>query len=209
MVEISSVPNAFLNLKSTPGVEVTTDKFGNLLTRKDSDGWSVEYTRDNFGNVLTRKDSTGRWEKYTRDTFGNVLTREDSKGWRIEYTRDDGGRVIRKTARAIINGHPRFQWEEYTRDSFGNVLTFKDCDGFWEEYTRDTFGNVLTRKCSIDNILLICIANDDEYDLYVSEDRTCIRAGCRRFDSVSKALEHWSGRTDARAILFTEALRKL
>jgi len=51
--------------------------------REDRDGTKSEHTYDKHGNVLTYKNSYGFSLEYTRDKHGNVLTYEDSDGGRI------------------------------------------------------------------------------------------------------------------------------
>ena len=95
----------------------------------------------------------------------------------------------------------------YTRDALGNALTYKNSDGHWYEYTCDALGNALTHKKStiFNGALMRRRATDGIYTLFVS-DAGQVSAGCRNFDSVAEALNHWCG-TSERAELFTNALR--
>jgi YD repeat-containing protein len=66
--------------------EKTYDKFRNVLTYKNSKGYSYRYTRDEFGNVLTHEDSEGFSYKYTRDKLGYALTYKNPEGVIKDYT---------------------------------------------------------------------------------------------------------------------------
>jgi hypothetical protein len=46
--------------------EKTNDKHGNVLSFKNSKGYSYKYTRDKFGNALTYKNSDGLIKDYTK-----------------------------------------------------------------------------------------------------------------------------------------------
>ncbi len=67
MIERNDIPFGF-----------TYNERGNLITRKNSDGFWREYTRDHKGNILTYKDSDGNWYEYTRDEKGNLLSVKDN-----------------------------------------------------------------------------------------------------------------------------------
>ena len=184
----------------------TCDANGNILTRKDSDGYWYEYTYDDHGNVLTYKNSYGVWREYTYDDHGNELTYKDSDGYWYEYTRDDHGNIL-----TYKNSDGR--WYEYARDDHGKMLTSKNSDGYWREYTRDDHGNILTYKHSDINNgeLFTKIAGDDEYNLFTNEAKDYFVAGCRRFTK-AEALGHWGndlGDSSARAELFVKAIHEL
>lgn len=51
---------------------------GQILSRRDTDGFWYEWTRDKYGNMLTYKDSIGCWSEYTYDTYSNEITYENS-----------------------------------------------------------------------------------------------------------------------------------
>ena len=75
----------------------TRDSNGNVLTRKDDDGYWCELTRDSNGNVLIYKNSRGYSEEHTYDSNGRILTFKDSNGYWYEFTRDAQGRVLERT----------------------------------------------------------------------------------------------------------------
>ena len=58
------------------------NKAGNLVYKftAKSNGSSYEYTYDKFGKVLTFKDSNGFWWERTYDDDGEVLTFKNSNG---------------------------------------------------------------------------------------------------------------------------------
>ena len=62
--------------------EVTYDLKGNMLTFKNSKGFSSERTRDSNGKELTYKNSDGYSYEYTRDSKGKELTYKNSDGER-------------------------------------------------------------------------------------------------------------------------------
>jgi hypothetical protein len=158
------------------------------------------YTIDVKGNELTYKNSNGRWRKYTRDTNGDVLTYKDSCGFWRKYTRDDNGNEL-----SFKDSDNR--WREYTRDDNGNELAFKDSHGRWREYTRDDNGNELTYSNS-DGFSVVVITTHAYYTLYQDVNTKLFTAGCRVNLTLEEALAHWD-RTDARAVLFTKALKEL
>jgi YD repeat-containing protein len=96
---------------------------------------------------------------------------------------------------------------EYTRDADGNALTYNNSVGFSYEYTRDADGNELTLSTS-DGFNGVVIAKNTEYTLYRDNSTKLFRAGCRIGLTLEQALAHWD-REDARAILFTKALKEL
>jgi YD repeat-containing protein len=157
----------------------TYDTHDNVLTYRNSGGYSYEYTRDADGNVLTYRASDGFSSEYTRDASGNELTYSSSNGFS----------------------------DQHTRDADGNVLTYSDSEGFSYEYTRDASGNVLTYRNSR-GFNGVVIANDTEYTLYQDVNTKLFTAGCREDLTLEQALVHWD-RTDARAILFTKALKEI
>lgn len=60
--------------------EYTYDSNDNILTFKNSDGYSCEYTYDSNGKELTYKNSSGFSYERTRDINGKELTFKDSNG---------------------------------------------------------------------------------------------------------------------------------
>jgi YD repeat-containing protein len=134
---------------------------------------------DEQGDLSLYKGSNTRGYRYTRDAYGNVLTYENSNGFSIRYT----------------------------RDAYGNVLTYKDCEGNSYRYTRDASGTGLTYKNSNGDDK-VAISSDSEFTLYQDVNTKLFTAGCRINLTLEKALTHWD-RTDARAVLFTKALKEL
>ena len=55
----------FTAYKNGKFAEKTNDKHGNVLSFKNSKGYSYKYTRDKFGNALTYENSDGLIEDYT------------------------------------------------------------------------------------------------------------------------------------------------
>jgi YD repeat-containing protein len=115
----------------------------------------------------------------TYDTHGNKLTYSNSSGYSYEYT----------------------------RDASGNALTYSNSRGFSCVFTRDASGNELTYSDS-DGFNAVVIAKDTEYTLYLDNSTKLFTAGCRVNLTLEEALAHWD-RTDARAVLFTKALKEL
>jgi YD repeat-containing protein len=139
----------------------------------------------------------------TYDKQGNVLTADvssDPDGFSYEYTRDAKGNEL------AYSDSDGFSYE-YTRDAKGNELTLSDSDGFSYEYTRDAKGTVLAYKNS-NGFNGVVIANDTEYTLYQDVNTKLFTAGCKEDLTLDEALAHWD-RTDARAVLFTKALKGL
>jgi YD repeat-containing protein len=116
------------------------------------------------------------------------------------YTYDKHGNVL---TCSVSNGYS----SEYTRDADGKVLTYSNSDGYSYEYTRDASGNELTYSNS-DGSNNVTIAIDTIYLLYQDVNTKLFTAGCREDLTLEEALAHWD-RTDARAILFTKALKEL
>jgi len=103
--------------------EYTYDSFGNILTYKESDGYSFECTRDSKGNELTYKDSNRHTAKWTRDSDGNKLKYENSSGYTCEYTRDsDGNELTYKNSYGERRG---FNVPEYTTEELVEILKEK------------------------------------------------------------------------------------
>jgi hypothetical protein len=157
----------------------TEDSTFTPLTPEEIRDIPLGYTRDSFGNYLTSKDSKGCWWKYTRDSFGNPLTYENSNGY----------------------------WYKCTLDSFGNYLTSKDSKGCWWKYTRDSFGNPLTYENS-NGISKVFLGESDDYDLWYNLKTSKYVAGCFT-GTYREAMKRWNipGRTDDRALLFTELIK--
>jgi hypothetical protein len=116
---------------------------------------------------------------YTYDDLGNVLTYSGSDGYGYEFTRDVSG----------------------------NELTYRSSSGYSSEYTRDADGNELTYSDSR-GFNSVTITIDAYYTLYQDVNTKLFTAGCRVNLTLEEALAHWD-REDARAILFTEALKEL
>jgi YD repeat-containing protein len=139
----------------------------------------------------------------TYDKHGNVLTADvssDPDGFSYEYTRDAKGNEL------AYSDSDGFSYE-YTRDAKGNVLTLSDSDGFSYECTRDADGTVLAYKNS-KGLSYTVIAVDSAYILYQDVNTKLFTAGCRVSLTLEQALAHWD-REDARAVLFTKALKGL
>jgi YD repeat-containing protein len=118
----------------------------------------------------------------------------------IGYTYDTNGNV------STFKGYDGYR-SEFIRDADGNELTYSNSNGDSYEYTRDADGNELTYSTS-DGFNGVVIAKDTEYTLYQDVNTKLFTAGCREDLTLEEALAHWD-REDARAILFTKALKEL
>lgn len=94
----------------------------------------------------------------------------------------------------------------YTYDAAGRALTYRNQDGYWYKYTLDAAGRALTYRRS-DGADWTAIAWDTEYDLFRTE-AGLYAAGCRGPWTADEALQHWGKRQDARAVLFTAAIKQ-
>ena len=119
----------------------TYDDAGNMLTRKNSNGYKESYTYDDAGNMLTIENSNGRKASWTYDDAGNTLTYVDSNGYKESWTYDDAGNKL--TYEDSYNGCK----ESYTYDDAGNMLTREDSNG---------------RKVSYDDVVEPCIITVEE-----------------------------------------------
>ena len=101
------------------------NKAGNLVYKftAKSNGSSYEYTYDKFGKLLTYKDSYDYSYEYTYDKNGNTLTYKNSDGYSYEYTYNENGKEL------TYKNSAGFSYEK-TYDKNGNQLTFKNSDGF-------------------------------------------------------------------------------
>jgi hypothetical protein len=157
-------------------------------------------TYDADGNILTYKSLTGNWEAHTYDCKGRVLSYKNSNGYYSKTCRDVRGNIVLFTT---SSGY----WCEQTYNSTDNELTRTSSNGYWRETTYNDAGHVLTLKDSY-GINEIMVVIDIEYTLYRDVNTKLFKAGCRKGLTLEEALAHWD-RTDARAILFTKALKEL
>ena len=133
---------------------------------------------------------------YTRDALGNLLGGVSSNGFWFTYKRDCNGREMHFEDSTGV-------WRAYSN----NFLRYDDSSGKWYEYESDAYGFKTTYKDS-SGFVGVAIAHDEHYTLFYDKNKNHLKAGCRYFTDIDKAISHWSDNT-LRSVTFKQAIEKI
>jgi len=119
-------------------IEYAYDEEGNLVSRKDRNGYVTTWTYDELGRVIQRKDASWNETYYSYDKVGNLIAVKNARGYTTEYYYDELNRLIKMK-------DANNKSTSYIYDGVGNLLSVTDANGHTTRYVYNGLNRVITK----------------------------------------------------------------